>query len=115
MFMVAVIAAVAAAPVTELPNGSVSACGATIEKVELIPDTYPAVPTVPPFGWSPEAKRQAVVASYVIDGGSKAVPADGGTLPKTEVRGQSPAVLLPNCAEPPKPKRRKRLSDYPMG
>jgi hypothetical protein len=115
MFMVAVIAAVAAAPVAELPKGSVSACGATIEKVELMPDTEFVVPTVPSFGWSPEAKRQALAVSYIIDGSQKVAPADEGALPKIEVRGQGPAVLLPNCAEPLKPKRRKRLSDYPMG
>ena len=113
--MVFVIAAVAAAPVAELPKGSAPACGVTIEKVELLPNIDQVVPTVASVGWSPEAKRQASTVSYIVGGGTRTVPADAGKLPEVERSEQSPAVLQPNCAEQPKPKRRRRLSDYPMG
>jgi hypothetical protein len=119
MFMVVVIAAAAAAPVAELPKGSDAACGATIEKVEWMPGAaqplLQPLPIVPSFGWSPEAQQQARTVSYIVGGEAKAEPVDEGKLPDATAREKGPAVLLPNCAEPPKVKRRKRLSDYPMG
>jgi hypothetical protein len=115
MLMVSVIAAVAAAPVVELPKSSAPACGVTIVKIELLPDIDQIVPTVASFGWSPEAKRQALTVSYIVGGVTKSPPADAGKLPEAARSEQSPAVLQPNCAEPPKPRRRRRLSDYPMG
>jgi hypothetical protein len=115
MLMVSVIAALAAAPVAELPKGSAPTCGATIVKIELLPNIDEVIPTVDSFGWSPEAKRQALTVSYIVGGGTKTSPADAGKLPEVERSEQSPAVLLPSCTEPIKPKRRRRLSDYPMG
>lgn len=125
MFMVVIVAAAAAAPVGELPKSSAPACGVTVEKVAFEAMPFQAsplqlgplqtLPTVPSFGWSPEAQQQAHMVSAIVDGGSRTVPSEEGKLPEAERNGQSPAVLLPNCAEPPKPKRRKRLSDYPMG
>ncbi len=114
MLMVAVFAAAAAAPVAELPKGNASLCGVTIEKVGLLPDLQVDVPHVPPFGWSPEAKRQALTVSHIMKQEADMLPTGEGMLPKSEVGGHGPAVLLPDCKPEPRKKRKKRLSDYPM-
>jgi hypothetical protein len=43
------------------------------------------------------------------------VPNDAGKLPDAAPKGRAPAVLLPECKAEPRVKRKKRLSDYPMG
>lgn len=39
---------------------------------------------------------------------------DGTVLPNVGPKSRDPAVLLPDCKEPPRKKRKRRLSDYPM-
>jgi hypothetical protein len=44
----------------------------------------------------------------------KDAPKADGQLPNVGPKSRDPAVLLPECKEAPRKKRRKRLSDYPM-
>lgn len=40
-------------------------------------------------------------------------PGESGRLPASP-KSRDPAVLLPDCKEAPRTKRKRRLSDYPM-
>lgn len=42
-------------------------------------------------------------------------PPKSAPIPQRESEGRAPAVLLPKCEQEPPKKRRRRLSDYPMG
>lgn len=115
MLMVMMIAAVAAAtPAAVLPKGGSTACDVSIEKVELLTDADLPVPVVPSFGWSIEAKRQALVVSKIVGSDAKPPPDPAGKLPDAGKNGRDPAVLLPKCQEEARPKRKRRQSDYPM-
>ena len=44
----------------------------------------------------------------------QAAPNTDGHLPDAGPKRRDPAVLLPECTVPPRVKRKRRLSDYPM-
>jgi hypothetical protein len=44
----------------------------------------------------------------------KSAPQQGGQLDNIGPKSRDPAVLLPDCKESPRKKRKRRLSDYPM-
>jgi hypothetical protein len=115
MLMVMMIAAVAAAtPTAEAPQNGSAACDVAIEKVEFVLDVAPAIPSVPSFGWSIEAKQQVLIVSKIVGGAEKPSPDESGKLPENGKSDRDPAVLLPKCQHEARPKRKRRLSDYPM-
>ena len=57
---------------------------------------------------------QAVVVPVSTTPVPNGAPQPGGRLPDAGPKSRDPAVLLPECKAAPRPKRRKRLSDYPM-
>lgn len=112
MLMIAVIAAVAALPIADRPVadlqiGGSTACGVPVVKIEF-------VPTVPTFGWSPDAIAQVRIVSKIVDEKQNIPPEETGRLPLENKAGRDPAVLLPKCQEEARPKRKRRQSDYPM-
>jgi hypothetical protein len=70
------------------------------------------------FAAAPAAQHgcsaQAVIAPVSTTPVPKDAPQSGGQLPDVGPKSRDPAVLLPDCREAPRQKRRKRLSDYPM-
>ena len=57
---------------------------------------------------------QAVVVPVSTTPMPKDAPSSDGHLPDDGPKSRDPAVLLPECKAPPRLKRRKRISDYPM-
>ncbi len=70
------------------------------------------------FAATPAAQHvcsaQAVVAPVSITPVPKEAISPEGRLPDIGPKSRDPAVLLPECKDPPRQKRRKRKSDYPM-
>lgn len=106
-------AASAAVPQASQPDAA-PACGVVIERVEWLPEEPAGVIVVPSFGWSPEARMQVLAVSRILEEKALAPDESAGKIPDAEPKSRDPAVLLPDCKEAPRPKRRKRLSDYPM-
>lgn len=65
------------------------------------------VPVVAPFGWSEQAKAQAILVSKIVEP-DKAAPKHE-LLPRTDTPSKGPAVLTPEC----KPEERKK-KDHSM-
>jgi hypothetical protein len=99
MLMMILAATTAAAEVP--PQKAQPSCSAGSVLVEF------DVPTVAPFGWSEQAKAQAILVSKIIEP-DKAKP-EHELLPRTDTPSKGPAVLTPEC----KPERRKK-KDYPL-
>jgi hypothetical protein len=57
---------------------------------------------------------QAVIAPVSTTPAPQDATQSGGYLPNVGPRSRGPAVLLPECKEAPRKKRKRRLSDYPM-
>lgn len=104
------------------PDGGAAICGQAIEKIGLLPvgsapdSLAPGgpVPIVPSFGWSADARSQALAVSKIIQESAESAPKDAGKIPGASPKARDPAVLLPDCREAPRPRRKRRLSDYPM-
>ena len=70
------------------------------------------------FAATPAAQHVCSAQAVVIPVSTTPVPKEvispDGRLPGAGPKSRDPAVLLPECKEAPRQKRRKRLSDYPM-
>ena len=70
------------------------------------------------FAAAPAAQHLCAAQAVVVPVSTLPVPKDapksGGHLPDAEPKNRDPAVLLPECRDEPRQKRRKRKSDYPM-
>ncbi len=70
------------------------------------------------FVATPAAQNVCATQVMVAPVSTTPVPQDApkteGRLPDAAPKSRDPAVLLPECKEPPRKKRKRRLSDYPM-
>jgi hypothetical protein len=70
------------------------------------------------FAAVPAAQHLCAAQSMVVPVSTTPVPKNAGQadgrLPDIGPKSRDPAVLLPECKETPRQKRRKRPSDYPM-
>jgi hypothetical protein len=122
LHFLAAAAAASSLPVSAPAPAATTGCAAQSVQVAYLLENYPnldnpqmAAPSTPPFGWSDEAKLQAITVSNIVDRIAEK-PGDGAAiLPEGSDKSRNPAILLPDCKPAPVPKRRKRLSDYPMG
>ena len=61
-----------------------------------------------------DCAAQAAIVPVSTTPVPKDVPKADGLLPDVGPKSRDPAVLLPECKEAPRKKRKRRLSDYPM-
>ena len=70
------------------------------------------------FAAAPAAQHLCGAQAVVVPVSTTPMPTDlprsEGHLPDAGPKSRDPAVLLPECKAPPRMKRRKRVSDYPM-
>ena len=70
------------------------------------------------FAATPTAQQNCAAQVVVVPVSTAPVPKDAprsqGRLPDAGPKSRDPAVLLPECKEAPRKKRKRRLSDYPM-
>jgi hypothetical protein len=66
------------------------------------------VPVIAPFGWSADAKAQALLVSKIVEPDN--IAPGHGILPKGKSRSKGPAVLMPGC----KSAEERKKKDYPM-
>ncbi len=70
------------------------------------------------FAATPAAQHLCAAQAVVVPVSLPPVPNElispEGHLPEAGTKSRDPAVLLPECKEAPRQKRRKRKSDYPM-
>ena len=70
------------------------------------------------FAAAPAAQHLCSAQAVVVPVSTTPMPNDApsseGHLPDAGPKSRDPAVLLPECKAPPRIKRRKRVSDYPM-
>jgi hypothetical protein len=112
MLMVFLAASAAiAAPLPAQQSDASAACA--VGPVQVSFDGKPAVPLIPPFGWSEAATTQMIAIGGAVDT-PREPPADPqGWLPGAKPQNRDPAQALPECREEPR-KKRKRKGDYPM-
>lgn len=97
----------AAATATAAPQKDAQPpCPAGRTLVEYVP--VEPVPMIAPFGWSAEAKAQALLVSKIIEPDSDGPKHD--ILPKAEAQPKGPAVLTPGC----KAIEERKKKDHPM-
>lgn len=70
------------------------------------------------FAATPAAQHVCSAQVVVVPVSTTPIPKEAispdGRLPNIGPKNRDPAVLLPECKEPPRQKRKRRLSDYPM-
>ena len=66
------------------------------------------VPVIAPFGWSADAKAQALLVSKIVEPDNSGPKHD--ILPKAEPQPKGPAVLTPGC----KATEERKKKDHPM-
>lgn len=70
------------------------------------------------FAATPTAQQNCAAQAVVVPVSTTPVPMDAGKsdghLPDIGPQNRGPAVLLPECKEAPRKKRKRRPSDYPM-
>ena len=70
------------------------------------------------FAAVPAAQHLCATQAVAVPVSTTPVPKDAprsdGHLPDIGPKSHDPAVLLPECKEAPRKKRKRRLSDYPM-
>jgi len=112
MLMISLAAsAMIAAPQPVQQKAVSPACEAVPVAVSF--EAPPAIPRIPPFGWSASAQAQMIsIGGRVMPPDTKQ-PDEDGRLPSAKSETRDPAQALPDCKEEPV-KRRKRKGDYPM-
>jgi hypothetical protein len=68
------------------------------------------------FAAAPQAEcsAQPTIVPVSTTPAPRDAPNADGQLPGVGPKSRDPAVLLPDCKEAPRKKRKRRLSDYPM-
>lgn len=66
------------------------------------------------FAAAPACGAEPVVVPVSTTPVPRDAPRQEGVLPNVGPKSRDPAVLLPECKEAPRKKRKRRLSDYPM-
>jgi hypothetical protein len=70
------------------------------------------------FAAAPAAQHGCTAQAVIAPVSSVPVPQDvpkiDGQLPNLGPKSRDPAVLLPECKDPPRQKQKRRLSDHPM-
>ena len=61
------------------------------------------------------AAAEIMMGAYKVQPILPPEPPRAVPIPTPKSEGRAPAVLLPKCEQEPPKKRRRRLSDYPMG
>ena len=61
------------------------------------------------------AAAEIMMGAYKVQPVLPQEPPQTAPVPTPKSEGRAPAVLLPKCEQEPPKKRRRRLSDYPMG